>query len=120
MAMIFAAIAAGTTVITLAMPLLSGDALEKRMAAVATETVYAHFSSKTGLLQRAMEYELRAIGLTTPVMTVLVNDRTRMPDRRLILASPSTTSVITSGRRDIAVRLGARGDHAGACSSTEP
>ena len=37
MAMIFAAIAAGATVITLAMPLLGGDALEKRMAAVATE-----------------------------------------------------------------------------------
>jgi len=35
--MIFAAIAAGATVITLAMPLLSGDVLEKRMAAVATE-----------------------------------------------------------------------------------
>jgi tight adherence protein C len=37
MAMVFAAIAAGATVITLAMPLLGGDALEKRMAAVATE-----------------------------------------------------------------------------------
>jgi len=37
MAMIFAAVAAGATVITLAMPLLGGDALEKRMAAVATE-----------------------------------------------------------------------------------
>ena len=37
MAMIFAAIAAGATVITLAMPLFGGDALEKRMAAVATE-----------------------------------------------------------------------------------
>src|SRR5260370_208970 len=37
MAMIFAAIAAGATVITLAMPLLGGDGLEKRMAAVATE-----------------------------------------------------------------------------------
>jgi tight adherence protein C len=35
--MIFAAIAAGATVITLAMPLLGGDALEKRMAAVAAE-----------------------------------------------------------------------------------
>ena len=38
MAMVFAAIAAGATVITLAMPLLGGDALEKRMAAVATGT----------------------------------------------------------------------------------
>jgi tight adherence protein C len=37
MAMVFAAVAAGATVITLAMPLLGGDALEKRMAAVATE-----------------------------------------------------------------------------------
>jgi len=37
MAMIFAAVAAGATVITLAMPLLGGDALEKRMAAVASE-----------------------------------------------------------------------------------
>ena len=37
MAMFFAAIAAGATVITLAMPFLSGDGLEKRMAAVATE-----------------------------------------------------------------------------------
>src|SRR3984885_9181986 len=37
MAMIFAAIAAGATVITLAMPLLGGNALERRMAAVATE-----------------------------------------------------------------------------------
>ena len=37
MAMIFAAVAAVATVITLAMPLLGGDALEKRMAAVATE-----------------------------------------------------------------------------------
>ncbi len=37
MAMLFAAIAAGATVITLAMPLLGGDGLEKRMAAVATE-----------------------------------------------------------------------------------
>jgi tight adherence protein C len=36
-AMIFAAVAAVATVITLAMPLLGGDALEKRMAAVATE-----------------------------------------------------------------------------------
>jgi tight adherence protein C len=36
-AMIFAAIAAGATVITLAMPLLGGDELEKRMAAVAAE-----------------------------------------------------------------------------------
>src|SRR5580700_977758 len=36
-AMIFAAIAAGATVITLAMPLLVGDELEKRMAAVAAE-----------------------------------------------------------------------------------
>jgi tight adherence protein C len=37
MAMIFAAVAAGATVITLAMPLLGGNALERRMAAVATE-----------------------------------------------------------------------------------
>jgi len=37
MAMVFAAVAAGATVLTLAMPLLGGDALEKRMAAVATE-----------------------------------------------------------------------------------
>src|SRR5579864_4533367 len=37
LAMIFAAVAAGATVITLAMPLLGGDALEKRMAAVAAE-----------------------------------------------------------------------------------
>jgi tight adherence protein C len=37
MAMILAAIAAGATVITLAMPLLGGDELEKRMAAVASE-----------------------------------------------------------------------------------
>src|SRR5260370_16618396 len=37
LAMICAAIAAGATVITLAMPLLGGDALEKRMAAVAAE-----------------------------------------------------------------------------------
>ena len=37
LAMIFAAIAAGATVITLAMPLLGGDQLEKRMAAVAAE-----------------------------------------------------------------------------------
>jgi tight adherence protein C len=37
LAMIFAAIAAGATVITLAMPLLGGDELEKRMAAVALE-----------------------------------------------------------------------------------
>jgi tight adherence protein C len=37
LAMIFAAIAAGATVITLAMPLLGGDALEKRMASVAAE-----------------------------------------------------------------------------------
>jgi tight adherence protein C len=36
-AMICAAIAAGATVITLAMPLLGGDELEKRMAAVAAE-----------------------------------------------------------------------------------
>jgi tight adherence protein C len=35
--MIFAAIAAGATVITLAMPLLGGDALERRMAGVAAE-----------------------------------------------------------------------------------
>ena len=35
--MIFAAIAAAATVITLAMPLLGGDVLEKRMAAVAAE-----------------------------------------------------------------------------------
>jgi tight adherence protein C len=37
MAMICAAIAAGATVMTLAMPLLSGDALDKRMAGVAAE-----------------------------------------------------------------------------------
>jgi tight adherence protein C len=37
LAMIFAAIAAGATVITLAMPLLGGDKLESRMAAVAAE-----------------------------------------------------------------------------------
>ena len=37
LAMICAAIAAGATVITLAMPLLGGDALEKRMAGVAAE-----------------------------------------------------------------------------------
>jgi tight adherence protein C len=37
LAMIFAAIAAGATVITLAMPLFGGDGLEKRMAAVAAE-----------------------------------------------------------------------------------
>ena len=37
LAMIFAAVAAGATVITLAMPLLGGDGLEKRMAAVAAE-----------------------------------------------------------------------------------
>jgi tight adherence protein C len=37
LAMIFAAIAAGATVITLAMPLLGGNELEKRMAAVAAE-----------------------------------------------------------------------------------
>jgi tight adherence protein C len=37
MAMILAAIAAGATVITLAMPLLGGGELEKRMAAVASE-----------------------------------------------------------------------------------
>jgi tight adherence protein C len=37
MAMIFAAVAACATVITLAMPLLGGDGLEKRMAAVAAE-----------------------------------------------------------------------------------
>jgi tight adherence protein C len=37
LAMIFAAVAAGATVITLAMPLLVGDELEKRMAAVAAE-----------------------------------------------------------------------------------
>jgi tight adherence protein C len=37
MAMLLAAIAAGATVITLAMPLLGGDELEKRMAAVASE-----------------------------------------------------------------------------------
>src|SRR5580692_3206222 len=37
LAMLFAAIAAGATVITLAMPLLGGDELEKRMAAVAAE-----------------------------------------------------------------------------------
>src|ERR1700732_1640177 len=36
-AMICAAIAAGATVITLAMPLLGGGELEKRMAAVAAE-----------------------------------------------------------------------------------
>jgi tight adherence protein C len=36
-AMICAAVAAGATVITLAMPLLGGDSLEKRMAAVAAE-----------------------------------------------------------------------------------
>src|SRR5580700_2088644 len=36
-AMICAAIAAGATVITLAMPLLGGDELEKRMAGVAAE-----------------------------------------------------------------------------------
>ena len=35
--MIFAAVAAAATVITLAMPLLGGDVLEKRMAAVAAE-----------------------------------------------------------------------------------
>jgi tight adherence protein C len=37
LAMIFAAVAAGATVITLAMPLLGGNPLEKRMAAVAAE-----------------------------------------------------------------------------------
>jgi tight adherence protein C len=37
LAMIFAAVAAGATVITLAMPMLVGDELEKRMAAVAAE-----------------------------------------------------------------------------------
>ena len=37
LAMICAAIAAGATVITLAMPLLGGNELEKRMAAVAVE-----------------------------------------------------------------------------------
>jgi tight adherence protein C len=37
MAMMFAAVAAGATVLTLAMPLLGGDELEKRMAAVASE-----------------------------------------------------------------------------------
>jgi len=37
LAMICAALAAGATVITLAMPLLGGDGLEKRMAAVAAE-----------------------------------------------------------------------------------
>src|SRR5580658_920165 len=37
LAMIFAAFAAGATVLTLAMPLLGGDGLEKRMAAVAAE-----------------------------------------------------------------------------------
>jgi tight adherence protein C len=37
LAMICAAVAAGATVITLAMPLLGGDALEKRMAGVAAE-----------------------------------------------------------------------------------
>jgi tight adherence protein C len=37
MAMIFAGIAAAATVITLAMPLLGSDALERRMAAVASE-----------------------------------------------------------------------------------
>jgi tight adherence protein C len=37
LAMIFAPVAAGATVITLAMPLLGGDVLEKRMAAVAAE-----------------------------------------------------------------------------------
>ena len=35
--MTFAGVAAAATVLTLAMPLLGGDALEKRMAAVATE-----------------------------------------------------------------------------------
>jgi tight adherence protein C len=37
LAMICAAIAAGATVVTLAMPLLGGDVLEKRIAAVAAE-----------------------------------------------------------------------------------
>jgi tight adherence protein C len=37
LAMIFAAVAAGATVITLAMPLLGGNPLEKRMAGVAAE-----------------------------------------------------------------------------------
>jgi tight adherence protein C len=37
LAMLFAAIAAGATVITLAMPLLGGDTLERRMAGVAAE-----------------------------------------------------------------------------------
>ena len=37
LAMLFAAIAAGATVITLAMPLLAGDNLERRMRAVAIE-----------------------------------------------------------------------------------
>src|ERR671936_487039 len=37
LAMLFAAIAAGATVITLAMPLLAGDNLEKRMRTVAIE-----------------------------------------------------------------------------------
>src|SRR5258708_35580748 len=37
LAMLCAAIAAGATVITLAMPLMGGDALKKRMATVAVE-----------------------------------------------------------------------------------
>jgi len=35
--MLFAAVAAGATVLTLAMPLLAGDALPKRMKSVALE-----------------------------------------------------------------------------------
>ena len=37
LSMLFAAIAAGATVLTLAMPLLAGDALPKRMKSVAYE-----------------------------------------------------------------------------------
>lgn len=37
LSMIFAAVAAGATVLTLAMPLIAGDALPKRMKSVALE-----------------------------------------------------------------------------------
>src|SRR4051812_50100211 len=70
--MLFAAIAAGATVLTLAMPLLAGDALPRRMKSVALERekirqrererLARGEKAKVALRQSPKQYMLQAVG----------------------------------------------------------